>query len=140
MKKRRCRCLIHPHGEHTGFDLVIIDTEMPGAFGRRLAYALKHNVPTIPSLMVSNFSDKAFFIDLVSHGHREFIENVCGNNEATMRIWDVNGKSKARGHYMKTDSRMDNVPCIDGMIITLLSLLETTLVRTVVVGIFSAAL
>ena len=83
-------------GEHTGFDLVIIDTEMPGAFGRRLAYALKHNVPTIPTLMVSNFSDKAFFIDLVSHGHREFIENVCGNNEATMRIWDVNGKSNGK--------------------------------------------
>ena len=80
------------NGESPCFDLVIIDTGTPGAFGRRLADALKHNVPAIPSLMVSNFSDKAFFIDLVSHGHREFIEKVCGKNEATMRIWDVNGK------------------------------------------------
>jgi DNA-binding response OmpR family regulator len=77
------------NGERPGFNLVIIDTEMPGAFGRRLADALKHSVPKIPSLMVSNFSDKAFFIDLVSHGHNEFIENICGKGEAAMRIWDI---------------------------------------------------
>ena len=77
------------NGERPGFNLVIIDTEMPGAFGRRLADALKYNVPKIPSLMVSNFSDKAFFIDLVSHGHNEFIENICGKGEAAMRIWDI---------------------------------------------------
>ena len=77
------------NGERLGFNLVIIDTEMHGAFNRRLADALKHNVPSIPSLMVSNFSDKAFLIDLVSHGHNEFIENICGKGKAAMRIWDI---------------------------------------------------
>ena len=77
------------NGERPVFNLVIIDTEMPGACGRRLADALKHHVPSIPSLMVSNFSDKAFLIDLVSHGHDEFIENICRKGEAAMRIWDV---------------------------------------------------
>jgi len=84
------------YGEKAGLDLVIIDTGTPCAFGRRLADALKRNNPAIPSLMVSNFTDKAFIIDLVSHGNHKFIENICRKKQANMRIWDVNDKNTGR--------------------------------------------
>ena len=85
--------LVSSNGERPSFDLVIVDMGTPGAVRRRLAHALRHNVPTIPLLMVSNFSDKAFIIDLVSHGHCEFIENFCEKNEATTpNFGNVSGK------------------------------------------------
>ena len=89
--------LVSSNGERPSFDLVIVDTETLGAFGRRLAHALRQIVPTVPLLMVSNFSDKAFIIDLVSHGHREFIENFCGKNEATTpNFGNVSGKDSGK--------------------------------------------
>jgi DNA-binding NarL/FixJ family response regulator len=81
-----------PDGERPAFNLLIIDTELKGAPGRRLTDALNHFSPAIPSLMVSNFSDKAFFIDLLSHGHKGFIENVCCKDEALMRISNIRCK------------------------------------------------
>lgn len=71
------------------FDLVILDMDISDHDNRKLAEALKHDSSNTPSLVVSNFSDKAFFIDMVSHGHREFVDNLCQKGEVAMRIWDA---------------------------------------------------
>jgi DNA-binding NarL/FixJ family response regulator len=90
------------NGDRPAFSLLIIDTEMKGAPGRRLTDALMHFSPPIPSLMVSNFSDKAFFIDLLSHGQNGFIEKVCCRDEAQRRIWNIDGKyTVKRSRYEK---------------------------------------
>jgi DNA-binding NtrC family response regulator len=91
-----------PSGERPAFSLLIIDTERKGAPGRRLTDALNHFSPPIPSLTVSNFSDKAFFIDLLSHGQNGFIEKVCCRDEAQRRIWNIDGKyTVKRSRYEK---------------------------------------
>jgi DNA-binding NtrC family response regulator len=91
-----------PNGERPAFNLLIIDTELKGAPDRRLTDALKHFSPAIPSLMVSSFSDKAFFIDLLSHGYTGFIENVCCKDEALMCISNMRCKyTGKRSRYEK---------------------------------------
>ncbi|HMK57090.1 MAG TPA: response regulator [Dissulfurispiraceae bacterium] len=78
-----------PRGKKTTFDLVILDMDLSGHENRKLADALNHDSVSTPSLVISNFSDKAFFIDMISHGHMEFIDNLCHKGQAEMRIWEV---------------------------------------------------
>ena len=94
--KEALRLLDSAEGERSRWDLVVLDTEMSEGPGRKLAELLNGHVPAIPSIMVSNFSDKAFFIDMISHGHNEFIENACDKGEPTMRIWDVSSSRSGK--------------------------------------------
>jgi two-component system nitrogen regulation response regulator GlnG len=73
-------------GRERSFDLLIVDTEITGAQGKRLIDAVKQKGGRMPVIHVSNFSDKAFFIDLLNNGHKEFIEKTCAKRDAKISM------------------------------------------------------
>lgn len=76
--------LLSRKGRERSFDLLIVDTGCSGAQAKRLLDAVKQKSGPIPVIQVSNFSDKAFFIDLLNNGHKDFIERTCAQQNTKL--------------------------------------------------------
>lgn len=84
LSQEEALCLLSRKGKEPSFDLLIVDTESSSAQDRRLLDAVKQKSGVIPVIHVSNFSDKAFVIDLLNNGYKDFIEKTCMQRDAKL--------------------------------------------------------
>lgn len=58
------------------YDLMFVDTHLPGLDTQQLADMLKFRKLNVPMLTVGGFTDKSFVLEMLNSGHHEFLENI----------------------------------------------------------------
>ncbi len=73
-------------GKRKQYDLLFVDTHLPGMSIQQLADDLKAQNISVPILTVGGFTDKSFVIELLNSGHNEFLENIFADSDMNRQI------------------------------------------------------
>jgi len=68
--------LFNTQTKKRSYDLMFVDTHLPGLDTQQLADTLKSRKLNVPMLTVGGFTDKSFVLEMLNSGHHEFLENI----------------------------------------------------------------
>jgi len=78
--------LVNMKNKTRSYDLMFVDTHLPGLDTQQVSDMLRSHKINIPMLTIGGFTDKSFVLEMLNNGHYEFLENIFSVSDMNRTI------------------------------------------------------